>query len=157
TKRIPKTVDFNIDGPELDLYREVTRFVKRQSAKALAQGDDPRARAVGFLMSLYQRRLASSTYAMRHSLENRARRLEEGLKRAQDLAREAPPDLPDPDELEEMEEGERERLERILEAITLAGNAEQVRQEVVEVRELAEQAKAVEESGVEAKLTRLKE
>jgi hypothetical protein len=47
---------------------------------------------------------------MRRSLENRARRLEEGLKRAQDLIKLAPPDLPDPEELEEMEEGERERL-----------------------------------------------
>ncbi len=157
TKRIPHTVDFQIDGAEFDLYREVTRFVKQQSARAAAEGDNPRARAVGFLMSLYQRRLASSTYAMRHSLENRARRLEEGLKRAQDLAREAPPDLPDPEELEEMEEGERERLEHVLEAITLAGNAEQVRQEVVDVRELAEHAKVVEDSGSEAKLSRLKE
>ena len=87
TKRIPHTVDFQIDGAEFELYRDVTRFVKRQSARAAAEGDDPRARAVGFLMSLYQRRLASSTYAMRRSLENRARRLEEGLKRAQDLAR----------------------------------------------------------------------
>ena len=65
TKRIPHSVDFQIDGAEFDLYRDVTRFVKRQSAKAAAQGDDPRARAVGFLMSLYQRRLASSTNAMR--------------------------------------------------------------------------------------------
>jgi SNF2 family DNA or RNA helicase len=60
TKRIPHTVDFLIDGAEFELCREVTRFVKQQSAKAAAQGDDPRARAVGFLMSLYQRRLASS-------------------------------------------------------------------------------------------------
>jgi superfamily II DNA or RNA helicase len=57
TKRIPNTVDFQIDGAEFDLYKQITRFVKRQSAKAAAQGDDPRARAVGFLMSLYQRRL----------------------------------------------------------------------------------------------------
>ena len=68
TLRIPHTVDFQIDGPEFDLYRDVTRFVKRQSARAAAEGDDPRARAVGFLMSLYQRRLASSTHAMRRSL-----------------------------------------------------------------------------------------
>ena len=88
-KRIPHTVDSQMDGPEFDLYREITRFSKRQSAKAAAQ-DDPRARAVGFLLSLYQRRLGSSTYAMRRSLENRARRLEEGLKRAQELARIAP-------------------------------------------------------------------
>src|SRR5437899_1939765 len=154
TKRIPHTVDFQIDGAEFELYRDVTRFVKRESARAAAAGEDPRARAIGFLMSLYQRRLASSTYAMRRSLENRARRLEEGLKRAQELAREAPPDLPDPEELEEMEEGERERLERVLEAITLAGNAEQVRQEIVDVRELAEHAKVVEDSGTEAKLSR---
>lgn len=157
TKRIPHTVDFQMDGLEFDLYRDITRFVKRQSAKAAAQGDDPRARAVGFLMSLYQRRLASSTYAMRRSLENRARRLEKGLKRAQELARLAPPDLPDPEELEEMEEGERERLEQMLEAITLAGNAEQVREEIAELRQLGKQARAVEDSDTEAKMSKLRD
>jgi len=157
TKRIPHTVDFQIDGPEFDLYRDVTRFVKRQSAKAAAHGDDPRARAVGFLMSLYQRRLASSTNAMRHSLENRAKRLEDGLKHAQELVRLAPPDLPDPEELEEMEESERERLEQMLDAITLAGNANQVREEIVELRQLAEQAQTVEEFDSEAKLSKLKD
>jgi len=168
TKRIPNTVDFQIDGAEFDLYREITRFVKRQSAKAAAQGDDPRARAVGFLMSLYQRRLASSTYAMRRSLQNRARRLEEGLKRAQELLRLAPacaadvaagrpPDLPDPEEIEEMEENERERLEEMLEAITMAGNADQVREEIVELHQLAERAQTVEASDSEAKLSKLKD
>jgi len=156
TKRIPHTVDFQIDGPEFDLYREVTRFVKRESARAAAEDEDPRARAIGFLMSLYQRRLASSTYAMRRSLENRVRRLEEGLRRAQDLVRQAPPDLPDPEELEEMEEGERERLEQMLEAVTLAGNADQVRHEVQELRRLAGEAQAVEDSDAEAKLSELK-
>ena len=77
TRRIPHTVAFEMDGPEFHLYQEVTRFVQRQSRKAAARGDDPRARAVGFLMPLYQRRLASSTHALRRSLENRARRLEE--------------------------------------------------------------------------------
>ena len=157
TKRIPRTAAFNIDGPELELYQKITRFVKRQSARAAAQGDDPRARAVGFLMSLYQRRLASSTYAMRRSLENRARRLEDGLKRARELVRTAPPDLPDPEELDELEDAERERLERMLEAITLAGNAEQVRDEIAELLALAEEAKAVEGAGGEAKLGHLRE
>ena len=157
TKRIPRTADFSIDGPEFELYQKITRFVKRQSARAAAQGDDPRARAVGFLMSLYQRRLASSTYAMRRSLDNRARRLEEGLKRAQDLVRTAPPNIPDPEELEEFEDAERERLERMLEAITLAGNAEQVREEIAELLELADEAKVVEGSGSEAKLGHLRD
>ena len=157
TKRITRTADFAIDGDEFTLYEEVTRFVKRQSARAAAQGDDRRARAVGFLMSLYQRRLASSAYAMRRSLENRARRLDEGLKQAQNLARSAPPDLPDLEDLEELEDAERERLERMLEAVTLAGNAEEVRREIAELRGLAERAMSVVGSEAEAKLTKLRE
>ena len=156
TKRIPRTAEFAIEGAEFELYQKITRFVKRQSARAAAQGDNPRARAVGFLMSLYQRRLASSTYAMRRSLENRARRLEDGLKRAQELVRTAPPDLPDLEELEELEDAERERLEEMLEAITLAGNAEQIREEIGELLQLAEEAEAVEDSGSQAKLGHLR-
>ncbi|MFL5330481.1 MAG: helicase-related protein [Gemmataceae bacterium] len=156
TKRIPHTVDFQIDGAEFDLYRAVTRFVKRQSARAAAAGDDPRARAVGFLMALYQRRLASSAHAVCCSLENRAKRLEVGLKKAQELARTAPPELPDPEDMEEMDDSARERLEEMLEAITLAGNADEVRAEMAELRQLADQAKAVKDAGVEAKLSRLK-
>ena len=55
-----------------------------------------------------------------------------------------------------MDEGDRERLERILEAISLAGNAEDVRTEIAELKELAVQARVVETTGVEAKLSRLK-
>src|SRR5262249_19129692 len=36
TERIPKTADFQIDGSEFELYRDVTRFVKMQSARAAA-------------------------------------------------------------------------------------------------------------------------
>jgi superfamily II DNA or RNA helicase len=157
TRRIPHTVEFQIDGPEFDLYRDVTRFVKEQSARAAARGDDPRARAVGFLMSLYQRRLASSTYAMRRSLESRARRLAEELKRARELATRTPPEIPDPEELEEMEENERHQLERLLEAVTLAGSADLIQQEVSELQALARRARHVEESGAEAKLAKLKQ
>ena len=157
TKRITNTAGFTMDAAEFELYQAVTRFVKRQSARAAAQGDDPRARAVGFLMSLYQRRLASSAHAMRRSLENRANRLEEGLKQAQDLARTAPPNLPDWEDLEELEDTERERLEQMLEAVTLAGNVDEVRKEIAELRQLAGQAATVEAAGREAKLTRLNE
>ncbi len=155
TKRIPHSVEFAIDGDEFRLYRDVTAFVKAQSSQAAAHGEDIRARAVGFLMALYQRRLASSTYAVRRSLENRARRLREGLRKAVDLARQAPPDLPSPDELEEMEDHERERLEAILEAITITQNPRQIEDEIADLTRLAEQALAVERAGVEAKRGRL--
>ena len=157
TRRIPHTVDFAIDDAEMNLYRDVTQFVKRQSARAAAEGDNPRARAVGFLMALYQRRLASSTRAMRRSLTNRADRLERALEQAQDLARVAPPDLPDWEELEEMDDGDRERLERLLDAVTLAKNAGMVQREIGELRGLAERAMAVEQDGAEAKLSKLRD
>lgn len=158
TKRIPRTVDFHIDGPEDELYREVTAFVKSQSHRAAASGDDPRARAIRFLMALYQRRLASSTYSLRRSLENRAKRLAEMLKRAQEIARVAPPDLNyDEDDLAEMEDSERERIEDMIAAVTLAQNPDQVRQETAELSELVEHARKVEDAGIETKLSRLRE
>ena len=72
------------------------------------------------------------------------------------MVRTAPPDLPGLEELEEFETAERERLERMLEAITLAGNAGQVREEIAELLELAGEAKAVEGPGSQAKLRHLR-
>ncbi len=140
TRRIPHSIDFRIEGDEFDLYAEVTRFIRRQSAAAAAHGEEMRARAVGFLMALYQRRLASSTYALRRSLENRAQRLADGLKKAQGIARAAPAEIPSEEEIEEMEEAERERWEQVIGAITLAGNPEQVRKEIAELEDLVVQA-----------------
>ena len=157
TKRITSTADFRMDGAEFQLYRDVSAFVKRQSIQAALRGDDPRARAVGFLMALYQRRLASSTHALHQSLQNRARRLEERLANAQKLAALAPPDVPEWEELEEMEEAERERFEELLDAITMADNAADIRREVAELRELAGQAQEVEDAECEAKLGKLKD
>ena len=156
TERITHTASFSIDGDELELYQRVTRFVKRQSARAARHDDDNRARAVGFLMSLYQRRLASSVRSLRRSLQNRAERLARSLERAGDLARQAPPRL-DWDDLEEADDAERDRLREMLEAITLTNNAAEVRTEIDELSELADQALRVEDSGEEAKLSRLRE
>ena len=156
TRRIPHTVGFCIDGSEMDLYQNITRFVKRQSTYAAEQGDDLRARAVGFLMSMYQRRLASSTYAMRKSLENRAKRLDNTLRQARDIVRKSPKVIPDTEELDELEDADRERWERILEAVTLAGSAEQVREEITELLAFAEEARAIEGANQEAKLASLR-
>ena len=157
TKRITHTASFDIAGAELELYKAVSQFVKRQSARAAEQGDTARARAVGFLMALYQRRLASSTHAIRRSLENRAMRLEGQLQDAQTLAATVPPILPDLEDFEEMEESDRIRLENLLDAITLANNADDARREIAELRELAQQAQVVADAGEESKLSRLQE
>lgn len=160
TRRIPHTADFRIDGPEFDVYRDISRFVKRESAKAAGVGDDPRARAVGFLMSLFQRRLASSSFALQKSLEKRATRLEERLRKAQQMSRDLPADFlrdfPSTEELEEMEDSDRERLEEQLASITLAQNQAQVREEIQELRAFALRAQDLTNTNAEAKLAKLK-
>ena len=155
TKRIPHSVNFQIDGAEFDLYRTVTHYVKAQSTRAAAQEEDPRARAVGFLMTLFQRRLASSTFAVRRSLEKRANKLDSALKRGQQLLAEDV-ELPDPDDLEEMEESDRENWEEKLILISIARNPQQVREEIEDLKRLAKMAEEVETAGVEAKLTKLR-
>ena len=65
--------------------------------------------------------------------------------------------LLDTEELEEREEADRDRQKKMLEAITLAGNAEQVHEEINELKTLAQQAENVEKSHTEAKLTKLKD
>ncbi len=155
TRRIPTTADFSIAGDELALYDDVTKFIKQQSRRAAAS-NDPRARAVGFRMALYQRRLASSARALRQTLENSAKRLSDQLKHARTLATHAPASLPSEEELEEMDEVKREELEQIIEAVTLANNAADVQEEIAELRRFAALAQAIEDSHAEAKLSKLK-
>lgn len=157
TKRIPKTANFEIEGDEYALYKEVTTFIKNQSRQA-AKSNDPRARAVGFRMTLYQRRLASSARALRQTLENSANRMCEQLEQARTLASQAPfSTIPDDEELEEMDEEEREEIQQFIVAITLASNPQDVQQEIDELCRFAARAKALEEAHTEAKLSKLKD
>jgi len=157
THRLPRTVRFNIDGAEYDLYRAVTRFVKSQSARAAAAEErDPQARALGFLMALFQRRLASSTWSLKKSLERRANLLEKKVGRAGVIVKELPPEIPDEEDLEEMDASERELWEERLEAIDVSRNAQELRKDVEELRKLAKQADDVIDASAEAKLSRLK-
>ena len=74
TKREVRSAAFDLDGEELEFYDELTRFVEDQSIMAAQEGS-ARGRAVGFTMAMLQRRMASSVYAVRRTLERmRARR-----------------------------------------------------------------------------------
>ena len=157
TKRIVSTVSFALDGAEFRLYQDVSRMVKSISVRAAAQApDDPRARAMGFLMALYQRRLASSTASLKASLSRRADSLTKKLAHADDLLKEGVPDVPDEEDWEEMEESQREILERKVEALSLTQNRDLVNAEIQELRRLAVEAQGIIDRDQEAKLTRLK-
>ncbi|MCL4785392.1 MAG: DEAD/DEAH box helicase [Verrucomicrobia bacterium] len=156
TKRIPTTVAFSLEGDEMELYRAVTQYVQRQSARAAEAGDDRRARAVGFIMAMYQRRMASSTHSLKQSLLRRQKSLKQLLETANHLGELPMPDIPTDEEWEEMDDAEREAKERELERATLARRKPELEEELKDIADLIAQAQQVEDGGHELKLRRLK-
>src|SRR5947209_8796679 len=77
TNREVSTSAFHLDGEEYDFYEELTRYVEDQSIQA---DDSAKGRAIGFTMAMLQRRMASSIYAVRRSLERMQERREKVLK-----------------------------------------------------------------------------
>ncbi len=157
TKRITHTVAFELEGEELDLYKAVTEYVKAQSRRAAEQGDDRRARAVGFLMAMYQRRMASSTHSLKESLRRRHKKLKEQLEKAIAFDDLPVPDIPPEEEWEEMDAAEREDIEEKLEQVTLARRRPELEAELQEIEVLITMAQAVEDSLHEVKLKTLRQ
>ena len=99
TKREVRTAAFDLVGDELDFYDELTRYVEDQSIAA-AQEESARGRAVGFTMAMLQRRMASSIYAVRRTLERMRDRRQKILDdpeayRREQIERRVPDDFDD--------------------------------------------------------------
>lgn len=154
TKRLVRTLEFQIDAEELDLYDDLTQYVEDQSIKA-AGDETPRGRALGFTMAMLQRRFSSSIYAVRKSLERMQRRREEILKdpdkhRREQIAKRLPENFDDlPEE---------ERQERMTDAenVVASVNPADLREEIATLRRLVAKAGTLEEREVESKLAKLK-
>ena len=131
------TMKYPLEPHEQELYEAVTEYV----AKGLRQAEDTRNRNVGLAMTVLQRRLASSLYAITRSLERRKNKLtdalEEARKEGKVRAQAADVDV-DVDEDEEMTE---EQEEQIFGAST-ARNPEELQAEINQVEALVAQAQA---------------
>jgi len=75
--RHPQRVEYEIAGDELELYEAVTDFVSRKLKEI--RGDQSKTTA-GFALTTMQRRVASSTRAIRRTLERRIERIEKALE-----------------------------------------------------------------------------
>ena len=155
TKRIVRTIPFQISNDELDFYDRLTRYVEDQSIKA-SQDDSARGRALGFTMAMLQRRFASSTYAARRTLERMKAKREEILKdpeayREQQIKKRVP------DDFDELPEDEQQEILAGLEDVVASINPGDLREEIIELGKLVDQAKLLEEREVETKLNKLKE
>lgn len=154
TKRDVRTAAFDLDGEELDFYDELTRYVEDQSMAAAGQ-ESARARAVGFTMAMLQRRMASSVYAVRKSLERMRARRQKILDdpeayRQEQIERKLPEDF------EDLTEEERQRIIDQLEDEVLSVDPAALREEIGRLTTLVEQARQLEARDVQTKLIKLR-
>jgi superfamily II DNA or RNA helicase len=155
TRRNVKTVPFQIADKELDFYEALTRYVEDQSIKAAAD-NSPRGRALGFTMAMLQRRFASSVYAVRRSLERMKARREKILADPE-AYRQEQMNKKLPDDYDDLPEEVQEKILADLEDVVASVDPQALREEIIELTKLAEQARVLEDGEVETKLQKLKE
>ena len=149
------TPGYRLSDPEKELYNDVTTYVKEEFNKALTSD---KQRYIGFALTVMQRRLASSSYALWKSLQRRKDKLKDILENFEERKKKRSPSFVfDFDAYGDMEDKERENQERIWETLSFAENREELEREIQTLAILENQAKDVIESEVEVKLIKLKE
>jgi len=154
TKRRVKTAAFDLDGEELDFYDELTRYVEDQSMRA-SFDDSARGRAVGFTMAMLQRRMASTIYAVRRSLERMRDRRQRILDDPEAYRREQI-ERRIPDDFDDLTEEEQSEIIDQLEDVVASVDPAALREEIACLAKLIDQAKILEQREIESKLARLK-
>ena len=155
TQRQVHTAAFELDGDELDFYDQLTRYVEDQSILA-ARDDSARGRAVGFTMAMLQRRMASTLYAVRRTLERMKERREKILADP-DAYRQEQINRRLPDDFEDLTEDEQQEIVAELEDVVASVDPVSLREEIARLTLLIEQARLLEQREVESKLTKLKQ
>ncbi|HCG01544.1 MAG TPA: hypothetical protein DEV93_13480 [Chloroflexi bacterium] len=154
--RHPQRVEYQIEGEEWELYNAVTEFVSTKLKEI--RGDRSKA-TVGFALATMQRRVASSTRAIRRSLERRLERVEKALEDPEEYLRGRKAFqasvVPDGDDLEDLDEEERWRLEDEALEEWLPDTVAELGAEAIALRPLLAMAQEVEGKRVERKLTEL--
>jgi len=154
TSRDVRTAAFELDGPELEFYDELTRYVEDQSIRA--SGDDSaRGRAVGFTMAMLQRRMASTVYAVRRTLERMKSRREQILADPEKYRRELV-ERRLPDDFDELTDEEQQEIVAQLEDVVASINPADLRLDISRLSALIDHARVLERREIESKLVRLK-
>ena len=154
TKRNVQTIEFELDEDEADFYLDLTRYVEEQSIKG-AEQESAKGRALTFTMAMLQRRFASSMYAVRRSLE-RMKEKREKILEDPEAYRQKLIEKKLPDDYEDLTEEEQEDIREALEEVVASIDPSDLRQEIIELGKLINQAKELESREVESKLTRLR-
>jgi superfamily II DNA or RNA helicase len=145
-----ETIKYSLTEDEKALYRGVTKYVEGHFNRALQK----EKRNVAFALTVLQRRLASSTRAIRKSLERRHAGLQKLLETGKELQNNGPNYY---DDLDDMEERERSQIEEeLLQKLTSSETLDELKVEIDLLEGLVTIARDVEKKEVETKLTQLK-
>lgn len=155
TNREVQTSEFQIDEEEWDFYDALTRYVEDQSIRA-STDDSPRGRALGFTMAMLQRRFASSIYAVRRTLERMRNKRQkiiedpEGYRQDQ-IAKKIPEDF------EDFTEEEQQAIIDELEGVVASVDPIALKEDIIQLNKLIDQAVVLEQREIESKLIKLKQ
>lgn len=155
TKRNVQTIEFELDPEEAAFYLDLTRYVEDQTVKAETQ-PGPRARILSFTMAMLQRRFASSVYAVRRSLE-RMRDKREKILQDPEGYRKRLIEKKLPEDYDELPEDEQEEIMESLEEAVVSIDPADLRDEIIDLSKLIDDAKVLESREVESKLCQLRE
>jgi superfamily II DNA or RNA helicase len=159
-ERIAYTVNYKLSDDEAALYAEVTSYVREEFNRAEALQNDKRSGAIGFALTILQRRLASSPEAIYQSLHRRKERLEGRLREVELLKRGAEVivgggpswDADDFDDLDEAPEEEVEEKENeVLDLATASQTIVELKKEIATLSHLESLAQRVRRSGEDRK------
>ncbi len=156
--RHSKTVTFRLNNEEYALYKNVTAYIN----EFIPQQTGLRRTTAALTRTVLQRRLVSSTCAIHESIKRRLKKQQELLDELEKLT---PPQrakrlavlhgrLPDIEQEEDdLDETTRDYL---VDEYTAALELEQLRAEIVALKDLENQARKVRENATDSKLTALK-
>lgn len=147
---LPRNVDtlrYDLLPHEQELYEAVTSYV----ARGLEQAESTQNRNVGLALTILQRRLASSLYALTRSLERRRDRLAGELADARRTGR-LQPQQPEVTWDDDEDTEPTDQQEELLSGASNARTVDELEAEIAELNGLVSQARAAMASGPEMKL-----
>jgi len=160
TKRSTITIPFKLGIKEYELYEAVTNYLNRFLA---IQGTGHIRQSIALTRTVFQRRLASSTFAIYETLKRRLKKQKEFLDELESLT------LKERSKLlekrrgiiidEEIDEGDIDEQERdkIIAEFSCAREIDELREEIAYLKELVEKARNVYEAAPDTKLKALKD
>ena len=161
-ERRATSVNYDLSPEELDLYESVTEYVRTEFNRMDELEHGGRKSAIGFALTILQRRLASSPAAIYHSLRRRLEKLETRLKEES----EGPESTLEPamlsydinldEDFDDAPEDEVEAIEaELVDHATAAKTVAQLADEIAILRDLERQAQRVLRSGKDSKWLQL--